>query len=297
MPADAVDYVVRAGAGSARDMESALDQVVVTGGLPDDGDALDELVEALCEHDTGRALMAVERAMDAGRSPRLLGEQLISRLRDVFLASMKMDLVRLPEHDRERVAAQAERLGAAGATRALEVLGEAFVGIQDAPDQRIPLEVALVRLTRPESDTSISALVDRVTRLEHAAPPAAGASSSPPPAPAASRPAPARRRARWSVRHRDPGGRDTRRRRARARRGRARVRRSPGRRRPPGPGRHQAGPRRLGRSSPVAERAVEGAGHADARSRRRAAAGVRQRADRERRCGGSRARGELLCAG
>ena len=80
---------------------------------------------------------------------------------------MKMELTRLPDQDRVRVAAQADRLGPAGATRALEVLGDAFVGIQDAPDQRIPLEVALVRLTRPEADTSIAALLDRITRLEH----------------------------------------------------------------------------------------------------------------------------------
>ena len=181
---EAIDYVVRAGAGSARDMESALDQVVA-GGLPDDGDALDELVEALCDRDTGRALIAVERALDAGRSPRLLGEQLISRLRDVFLAAMKMELTRLPDQDRARVTAQAERLGPAGATRALEVLGDAFVGIQDAPDQRIPLEVALVRLTRPEADTSISALLDRITRLEHGLVPGAAAAPvpSPPPSP------------------------------------------------------------------------------------------------------------------
>ena len=33
-----------------------------SGGLPDDADALDELVEALCERDTGRALVAVELA-------------------------------------------------------------------------------------------------------------------------------------------------------------------------------------------------------------------------------------------
>ncbi len=184
---EAVDYVVRAGAGSARDMESALDQVVA-GGLPDDGDALDELVEALCDRDTGRALIAVERALDAGRSPRLLGEQLISRLRDVFLAAMKMELTRLPDQDRVRVTAQAERLGPAGATRALEVLGDAFVGIQDAPDQRIPLEVALVRLTRPEADTSISALLDRITRLEHGVTPAA-AVTPPPSAPAVRPPA------------------------------------------------------------------------------------------------------------
>jgi DNA polymerase III subunit gamma/tau len=186
---EAVDYVVRAGAGSARDMESALDQVAA-GGLPDEGDALDELVEALCDRDTGRALVAVEQALDAGRSPRLLGEQLISRLRDVFLAAMKMELTRLPDQDRVRVAAQAERLGPAGATRALEVLGDAFVGIQDAPDQRIPLEVALVRLTRPEADTSISALLDRITRLEHGMGPGgpAGGPAPAPPAPAAAAP-------------------------------------------------------------------------------------------------------------
>ena len=175
VPPGAVDYVVRVGAGSARDMESALDQVVAAGSLPDDSDALDELVEALCERDTGRALVAVEAAVAGGRAPRLLGELLIGRLRDVFLAAMKADLARLPDRDRERVTEQAGRLGAGGATRALEVLGEAFVGIQDAPDQRIPLEVALVRLTRPDSDTSLAALSERITRLERGVPTAVAA--------------------------------------------------------------------------------------------------------------------------
>ena len=177
VPPGAVDYVVRVGAGSARDMESALDQVVAAGSLPDDSDALDELVEALCERDTGRALVAVEAAVAGGRAPRLLGELLIGRLRDVFLAAMKADLARLPDRDRERVTEQAGRLGAGGATRALEVLGEAFVGIQDAPDQRIPLEVALVRLTRPDSDTSLTALSERITRLERGAPTATSAAA------------------------------------------------------------------------------------------------------------------------
>ncbi|MGZ4708430.1 MAG: DNA polymerase III subunit gamma/tau [Acidimicrobiales bacterium] len=196
VPPGAVDYVVRAGAGSARDMESALDQVVAAGGLPDDGEALDELVEALCERDTARALIAVDAAISAGRGPRVLGELLIGRLRDVFLASMKADLSRLPDRDQARVTDQAARLGPAGATRALEVLGEAFVGIQDAPDQRIPLEVALVRLTRPEADTSLAALAERVARLERGGPPAAqpaqapATAAGPAPAPVAA-PAPA----------------------------------------------------------------------------------------------------------
>ena len=159
-------YVLRVGAGSARDTLSALDRVVAAGGIPDSEDSVDELVEALCERDTGRALIAVEGALSRGRNPRVLGEALIARLRDVFLASVGADLSRLTDTDRARATEQGRRLGAAGATRALESLGEAFVGIQDALDPRIPLEVALVRLTRDDADVSLSSLADRISRLE-----------------------------------------------------------------------------------------------------------------------------------
>lgn len=177
---EAIDYVVRTGAGSARDTLSALDQVVAAGQVPEDTEALDELVESLCERDTGRALSAVEAATSSGRSPRALGEQLMARLRDVFLASVGASPDRLPDGDRERVTEQAARLTPAGATRALEALGEAFVRIGDAPDPRITLEVALVRLTRPEADISLTALADRITRLER------GVGTTDPPVPAQS---------------------------------------------------------------------------------------------------------------
>jgi len=182
-------HVLRAGAGSARDTLSALDRVVAAGGVPDGDDAVDELVEALCERDTGRALVAVEGALARGRNPRVLGESLISQLRDVFLASVGADLSRLTDTDRARVTDQARRLGAVGATRALESLGDAFVGIQDALDPRIPLEVALVRLTRLDADTSVAALAERITRLEQGMP-AAGAQRSSPVAAPRSAPAP-----------------------------------------------------------------------------------------------------------
>jgi len=166
LSAEGRSYVLRVGAGSARDTLSALDRVVAAGGIPDSEDAVDELVEALCERDTGRALIAVEGALSRGRNPRVLGEALIARLRDVFLASVGADLSRLTDTDRARAIEQGQRLGAAGATRALEALGEAFVGIQDALDPRIPLEVALVRLTRDDADVSLSSLADRISRLE-----------------------------------------------------------------------------------------------------------------------------------
>ncbi len=179
-------YVLRVGAGSARDTLSALDRVVAAGGIPDSEDAVDELVEALCERDTGRALIAVEGALSRGRNPRVLGEALIARLRDVFLASVGANLSRLTDTDRARATEQGQRLGAAGATRALEALGEAFVGIQDALDPRIPLEVALVRLTRDDADVSLSSLAERISRLERDG--VVVSTNAPPKAPGPARP-------------------------------------------------------------------------------------------------------------
>ena len=135
--------------------------------------------------------------MSRGRNPRVLGESLIARLRDVFLASVNADLSRLSEADQARVTDQARRLTAPGATRALELLGDAFVGIQDALDPRIPLEVALVRLTRPDADTSVAA-AGRAHRPPRAGRPARRAPRRGPPRPQPPRPPRARsgRRAR-----------------------------------------------------------------------------------------------------
>src|SRR4051812_22611903 len=52
---EAIDLVVRKGAGSARDALSVLDQVAAAGEVVDEGTVVDELVESLCERDAGRA--------------------------------------------------------------------------------------------------------------------------------------------------------------------------------------------------------------------------------------------------
>jgi DNA polymerase-3 subunit gamma/tau len=50
----------------------------------------------------------------------------------------------------------------------MEVLGRAQVSMRDAPDPRVNLEVALVRLAHPEADDSPEALLARIERLEAA---------------------------------------------------------------------------------------------------------------------------------
>ena len=163
---DAVDYVVRQGGGSARDTLSALDQVSAMGGVVEQTQPVEAILAALTARDAGAALVAVAEATDAGRDPRALGEVLIARLRDAFLAVMGAPDRHLPPGDLERAATLGTSLGAAGLTRALEVLGEALVELAKKPDPRIVLEVALVRLCRPDADRSLDAVLDRLERLE-----------------------------------------------------------------------------------------------------------------------------------
>ena len=178
---DAVDHVVRQGGGSARDTLSALDQVSAMGGVVEQAHPVAAILAALTNHDAGAALVAVADAADAGRDPRALGEVLIGALRDAFLAVMGAPDRHLPPSDLAEAEALGAALGAAGLTRALEVLGEALVDLGRKPDPRIVLEVALVRLCRPDADRSIDAVIERLDRLERgqAAAPAAAVASAP----------------------------------------------------------------------------------------------------------------------
>src|SRR3954466_7092168 len=163
---DAIALAVRRGKGSARDALSALDLIVAAGGTASDDTAADEIVEALCERDTGRALVAVAEACAAGRAPRDLADTLLSHLRDALVATLAPDAVLLPDDAKELVADQGRPLGTAGPVRAMDAIGESIQTMRESPEPRVALEIALVRCTRPELDTSPAALVERLERLE-----------------------------------------------------------------------------------------------------------------------------------
>ena len=185
----ALDHVVRQGRGSARDTLSALDMVVAAGGIDDRAESIDEILDALVDRDTARVMIAVANAVAQGREPRVLVEQLLVSLRDAFLASVHAQLDHLSDSDQKRMLATASALGTATITRSLESLGAAAVDMRQAADPRVPLEVALIRLTTPAADQSLDALVERVedlerrlTRLTPSLQPGAGAASAQAPA-------------------------------------------------------------------------------------------------------------------
>ncbi len=205
LPDEALDAAVRRGRGSARDALSALDQVAAGGIVDDDIEVLAELAEALAERDPTRALVAVAHASEAGRDPQRLAADLAEYLRQGFLAIVAGELVSLSGADRSRVEDTGRRMGLPALVRALEELGRAQVDMRDIPDQRVHLEVALIKLTHPQADDSTIALLERVERLERALAERGGAGGGPttevtaprtldaPPTPAG-RPAPTRAR-------------------------------------------------------------------------------------------------------
>jgi DNA polymerase-3 subunit gamma/tau len=162
----AIAQVLTQGGGSARDTLSALELVAAGGGEADEQLSPDEFVEAIIDRDPGRALGATAAAIQRGSDPRMLAEEIVRQLRECFLSLMAPDLVQLPEQRKTLVADQARRMGASTVVRAIEVLGEILIEMRHAPDARLLIEVALVKLTSVNNANDNSSLIARIERLE-----------------------------------------------------------------------------------------------------------------------------------
>ena len=192
---EAVDHAVAAGGGSVRDSLTALERIVAGGGTTELDSSTDAILNALAEGDRAAALSAIGDAVGRGRDPRTIGEMALAGLRDAFLTAMGDPPPRMSEHERARAADLAERMAPAAITRALETLGRALIDMRQAPDPRIDIEVALMRLCHPDEDRSLEALAQRIRQLEarldgSPAPTAAGLPPPVPPPPAPPPPAP-----------------------------------------------------------------------------------------------------------
>ena len=187
---EAIDHAVAAGGGSVRDSLTALERIVAGGGTAELDSSADAILAALADHDRAAALSAVGDAVGRGRDPRTIGEMALAGLRDAFLTAMGDPPTRMSEHERNRAADLSERMAPAAITRALETLGRALIDMRQAPDPRIDIEVALMRLCHPDEDRSLEALAQRVRQLEARmeGSPAASAPGSAPPPPASSAP-------------------------------------------------------------------------------------------------------------
>ncbi len=200
----AVDAVVRAGDGSVRDTLSILEQVLafagggvtaehvaqVLGTTP--GATITDVVDRLVTGDLAGLLATVARLVDEGHDLRRFTLDLVGRLRDLLVlqaAPEHPELVDATREQRDRLVEQAGRLPREQVLSALETLSGTVVE-QRLGTPRLPLELALARLTLPLS--SVPAAVPVVTAAVPVVAPAPAPAATPVVAPApAPTPAPA----------------------------------------------------------------------------------------------------------
>ncbi len=195
--------VARHALGSVRDSLSLLEQVAALGagtvtvegvnralGLAGE-DAAARLVEALAEQDTKSALELVAALSSQGVDLRRFTAESVRFFRGVFLAHYAPNLAEVADEPEEVLASwtrAASRLAASDVLRAVDVLGEALIRLREGREERLMLELALIRLTRPETDSGSDALLARIERLERqvasgSAPPVAPSAQKTPPRP------------------------------------------------------------------------------------------------------------------
>jgi DNA polymerase-3 subunit gamma/tau len=176
--------VVRAGAGSARDALSVLDQLAA--GATDEGvtydravsilgytDAalLDETVDAFTATDAAAVFRSVDRVIEAGLDPRRFAQDLLERFRDLLVLEAVPDagetgLLDLPADELERMRGQAARFGRAGLTHAADVMAQALVDMRGTTSPRLVLELSCARILLPGASSDTAALLSRLDRLE-----------------------------------------------------------------------------------------------------------------------------------
>jgi DNA polymerase-3 subunit gamma/tau len=179
-----IEAAVRLGRGSARDALSALDQLLATGSITESQPEFDGLFHALVHNDAVEALRSLAVLAREGWDPEQLAENFAGEVRQVFLLQVAPEVADAVDTDRERLAAWGEQLGLARSVRVLETIGRAIREMKSAPEKIVMLEVAMVRLTKPELDNSFESLDERLTKIERGVVRAVAAAPTPtPPAP------------------------------------------------------------------------------------------------------------------
>ena len=147
-----IEYVVERGSGSVRDTLSALDQVVTAGGIPEHRGSVDSLINAIVAQDLTESMTAVAETIAGGVDPKDLAYRTTRKLRDIFLAGAGINSGEATPEELPQLAEKASQITRAVNVRALELLGQALVDMRQAPDPRLVLDLALVRLFAGTSD-------------------------------------------------------------------------------------------------------------------------------------------------
>jgi DNA polymerase-3 subunit gamma/tau len=207
VPDAALALIARSARGAYRDAESTLDQLAAAtegtitvqsvlellGAVEEE--ALFRLCDLVVDRDTAGALQFVEELAEQGQDLGRLVTDLLEHLRHLLLVQHLgevPDSLPVTEETRERLRAQANQLSEPAVIRLCDLLAVAVDDMRQGGDPRLPLELALIKVTRPGADLERESLAFRLEQLERSGSAAPAAESreieEPAPTPPASAP-------------------------------------------------------------------------------------------------------------
>jgi DNA polymerase-3 subunit gamma/tau len=173
--------IARHAGGSVRDSLSLLEQVAALGdgtvevagvrralGLAD-SEAFMRLVEAVAAQDARAALELVAELAADGVDLRRFVSESVAFFRGAFLAHYAPNLAEISDEPPDVYEAwkkAAQLVSASDVLRAVDLLGDALVRLREGREERLMTELALIKLTRPETASDTDALLSRVERIE-----------------------------------------------------------------------------------------------------------------------------------
>jgi DNA polymerase-3 subunit gamma/tau len=183
-PDAALALIARSARGSFRDAESTLDQLAAAtekqvtvqavlqllGAVEEE--ALFRLCDLIVDRDTAGALTFVEELSEQGQDLGRLVTDLLEHLRHLLLVQHLGEVpesLPITEETRDRLREQANQIGEPTVLRLCDLLAVAVEDLRQGGDPRLPLELALVKVTRPAADLSRESVAHRLELLERGA--------------------------------------------------------------------------------------------------------------------------------
>lgn len=178
----AIRYIAKAADGSMRDALSLLDQCIafylgqtltydnvleVLGAV--DTEVFSRLLRAVMANDVVSAISVLEELIIQGRELGQFVTDFVWYLRNLLLVKSSDQMEDVLDMSSENLALlkeEADQLESDVIMRYIRIFSELSGQIKYAPQKRVLIEIALIKLCRPAMETTQDALTDRVSQLE-----------------------------------------------------------------------------------------------------------------------------------
>ena len=180
IPDDALREIARAGEGSMRDAQSALDQVISFAGTKiakEDvemalgvagADILTRIIDAVATNKPADALVVVDEIVMRGHDLRNFCRDLLAHLRDLLVSkvSASEELLESAVCDSQELKRQAALFSESDLVRFFHSLAETETKLRTATHPRYQLEIGIVKLMELRGVESINEILGRLAELE-----------------------------------------------------------------------------------------------------------------------------------